>query len=88
VAVDTFQKRMSATFVGCPWRGPLVDATDSGFTKNNRYAAAFYYGGFSSAAFLIDATTTSYLISGVDVVLTGSGAATGNHLLAIMGMGG
>ena len=31
--VDTRQKRMSALFLDGPWRGPLVDATEAGFTQ-------------------------------------------------------
>jgi hypothetical protein len=65
-----------------------VDATETGFTKGNRFAAVYLYGGFSSAAFLIDAATTSYLLSGVDATLIDSGAAGNNHLLPMMGMGG
>ena len=45
MAVDTQQKRMSALNPGCPWRGPLVDASESGITQGNRQAAAFMYSG-------------------------------------------
>lgn len=45
MAIDTAQKRMSAINPACPWRGPLVDATESGFSATNRGAAAFLYGG-------------------------------------------
>lgn len=56
MAIDTAQKRMSAINPACPWRGPMVDATESGFGAGNRGAAAFQYsmlfeagGGGSSA---------------------------------------
>jgi hypothetical protein len=45
MAIDTKQKRMSALHPGSPWRGPLVDATESGFTQGNRQAAAGLYSG-------------------------------------------
>ena len=45
MAVDTVQKRMSAMNPACPWRGPLVDATESGFSKGNRQAADYAYSG-------------------------------------------
>ena len=45
MALDSAQKRMSAISPACPWRGPLVDATESGFSATNRGAAAFLYGG-------------------------------------------
>lgn len=48
MAVDTAQKRMSALHVGCPWRGPLVDATESGTTQGNRQAAAYLYSGIAA----------------------------------------
>lgn len=45
MAMDTRQKRMSAMHPASPWRGPMVDATESGFTQGNRQAAAFMYSG-------------------------------------------
>ncbi|HSG69802.1 MAG TPA: hypothetical protein VLA12_05275 [Planctomycetaceae bacterium] len=45
MAIDSKQKRMSAMNLACPWRGPVVDATESGTTQGNRQAAAFYYSG-------------------------------------------
>lgn len=50
MAVDTFQKRMSATHLSCPWRGPLVDATEVGFNVGNRQAADYMYSGIASGA--------------------------------------
>lgn len=46
MAIDTRQKRMSATHLSCPWRGPLVDATEAGFSADNRAAALYLYSGF------------------------------------------
>jgi len=43
--IDSRQKRMSALNLRAPWRGPLVDATESGFTQGNRQAANFLYSG-------------------------------------------
>lgn len=43
--IDSRQKRMSALNVRAPWRGPLVDAAESGFTQGNRQAADFMYSG-------------------------------------------
>lgn len=45
MAVDSRQKRMSAMNLMCPWRGPMVDATESGTTQGNRQAAAYLYSG-------------------------------------------
>ena len=45
MALDSVQKRMSALNPSCPWRGPLVDAAEAGFTEGNRAAAAFMYSG-------------------------------------------
>ena len=50
MALDSLQKRMSAMNLSCPWRGPLVDATEAGFTAGNRAAAVFLYSGISIAA--------------------------------------
>ena len=36
MALDDRQKRMSALNPSCPWRGPLVDAPEVGFTQGNR----------------------------------------------------
>lgn len=43
--IDSAQKRMSAMLPGMPFRGPLVDATESGFNQGNRQAATFQYSG-------------------------------------------
>ena len=43
--IDSRQKRMSALFVLQPWRGGLIDATETGFTQGNRQAGAFMYSG-------------------------------------------
>jgi len=43
--IDSRQKRMSALNLRAPWRGPLVDATEVGFTQGNRQAANFLYSG-------------------------------------------
>ena len=48
MAIDSRQKRMSVMNLGCPWRGPLVDATEAGFTQGNRQAAAFMYSGIAA----------------------------------------
>ena len=49
MAIDTVQKRMSALMPGLPFRGPLVDATESGFSKGNRQAADYHYSGIEAA---------------------------------------
>lgn len=43
--IDTLQKRMSAINPMSPWRGALVDATESGFNAGNRAAADYTYSG-------------------------------------------
>lgn len=48
MAVDTRQKRMSAVMVVLPWRGAMVDASQTGFTEGNRQAAAFCYSGIAA----------------------------------------
>ena len=50
MAIDSRQKRMSAMNLGCPWRGPLVDATEAGFTAGNRAAACWLYSGIAASA--------------------------------------
>ena len=50
MALDTVQKRMSAIMPGLPFRGPLVDATESGFSKGNRQAADYHYSGIEAAS--------------------------------------
>ena len=45
MAIDSKQKRMSAIMPGLSFRGPLVDAAESGFTQGNRQAAAYAYSG-------------------------------------------
>jgi len=49
MAIDSMQKRMSAIAPSSPWRGPLVDATESGFNVGNRQAADFMYSGISAS---------------------------------------
>jgi len=57
MALDTRQKRMSAMNVGSPWRGPMVDAAETGFEANNRAAALFLYSGlFATGAALYPTT--------------------------------
>lgn len=48
MALDTRQKRMSALHPASPWRGPMVDATETGFTAGNRQAADFLYSGIEA----------------------------------------
>lgn len=43
--IDSKQKRMSALHLASPWRGPLVDAPEAGFTQGNRQAADYLYSG-------------------------------------------
>lgn len=50
MAIDTRQKRMSAIAPRSSWRGPMVDATEAGFTQGNRQAANFMYSGILAAA--------------------------------------
>ena len=50
MAIDSMQKRMSAMHHASPWRGPMVDATETGFSAGNRQAAAFMYSGIASGA--------------------------------------
>ncbi len=45
MAIDSKQKRMSAIMVRLSFRGPLVDAAESGFTQGNRQASAHMYSG-------------------------------------------
>ncbi len=49
MALDSKQKRMSALNFSFPSRGPLVDATESGFNTGNRSATVFMYSGISAA---------------------------------------
>lgn len=44
------QRRMSAMNPGLPWRGPLVDAAEAGFTAGNRRAAMGAYSGAGTGA--------------------------------------
>jgi len=43
--ITSRQQRMSAMMLGLPFRGPLVDAAETGFTTGNRQAAAGMYSG-------------------------------------------
>jgi hypothetical protein len=45
MAIDSKLKRMSAINSGCPWRGPMVDASAAGFFQDSRRAAVFLYSG-------------------------------------------
>lgn len=56
MALDTRQKRMSAMNLACPWRGPLVNAPDPGFTQGNRQAADFMYSGILASGFISHST--------------------------------
>lgn len=49
MSLDTMQKRMSAMFIGSPWRGAPVRAEDPGFLAGNRQAAALLYSGINAA---------------------------------------
>lgn len=40
---------MAALNHGCPWRGPLVDASHAGFGEGNRMAAIYLYAASSDA---------------------------------------
>ena len=48
--IDSRQKRMSALHLASPWRGPLVDAPEAGFTQGNRQAADYMYSGILAAS--------------------------------------
>lgn len=54
MAFDTEQKRMSAMLPGMPFRGPLVDASEVGFTQGNRQAAAYMYSGVLATVLVFD----------------------------------
>ncbi len=47
LSIDDAQERMSAMNISLPFRGPLVDATEAGFSAGNRSAAAYMHGGSS-----------------------------------------
>ncbi len=55
--IDSRAKRMSAIFVGQPWRGPMVYAPDVGFGQAERQAAAFMYSGILAGAAVIPPAT-------------------------------
>ena len=48
--MDSKQKRMSAMHPAAPWRGPLVDASETGFNAGNRRAAMFLYSLISAVS--------------------------------------
>ena len=50
MALDSFQKRMSAGLVLMPFRGAMVDPTESGFSVGNRMAAIWSYASNFAAA--------------------------------------
>lgn len=56
MALDSAQKRMSAMNLDSPWRGPLVDATESSFTAGNRAAAVWLYSGLTGSAVVTPVT--------------------------------
>jgi hypothetical protein len=64
MAIDTKQKRMSALNPWSAWRGPLVDAPETGFTQGNRQAAAYGYSGIlasgGAAVMLMAMERTTY----------------------------
>lgn len=57
MAIDTRQKRMSAINLRAPWRGPLVDASVSGFSQGNRQAGAFMYSGILAGGAVVQPDT-------------------------------
>lgn len=67
MAIDTMQKRMSAMCPMCPWRGPLVDATEASFTQGNRQAANLAYSGVLAQA---PAAFRPAWASGSNIVIT------------------
>ena len=50
MALDSLQKRMSSVLVLMPFRGPMVDPTESGFGVGNRMAAIWSYASNFAAA--------------------------------------
>jgi len=62
MAIDSKQKRMSAINHACPWRGPLVDALEAGFSIGNRQAADYFYSGIESDAPILGATPEEQLL--------------------------
>lgn len=55
MALDTKQKRMAAMNPASPWRGPMVDAPETGTTQGNRQAMLFLCAGILAlAAIIID----------------------------------
>lgn len=58
--MNSRQKRMSAVNFTSPWRGPMVDASESGFASGNRMAAVFMY------AYGVAINSTSYAGKRVD----------------------
>lgn len=55
--MNTKQKRMSAIHIAEPWRGAMVDPTETGFTQGNRQAAAFMYSGIAAGGAVAPAAT-------------------------------
>lgn len=79
MAIDTAQKRMSAMFIGCPWRGPLVAAAEVGTTQGNRQAAAFLYSGILAGAAVIVADPIDIFFTAchlASALMTGSAFAS------------
>lgn len=69
MALDTLQKRMAAINVGCPWRGPLVDASETGTNTGNREAAVYLYSGIAASGtvllpFVLDINTRLWVYLG------------------------
>jgi len=54
MAIDSKQKRMSAIMPLMPFRGPLVDAIEVGFTQGNRQASIYMYSGILATVLVID----------------------------------
>ena len=69
MAIDSFQKRMSATNISCPWRGALVDATEAGFNVGNRAAAMYFYSGITPVAVTVIDEQKIIVGTGVDPIL-------------------
>lgn len=65
MALDSMQKRMSAMNPNSPWRGPMVDAAESGFTQGNRQAAAYLYSGIAASGSVATAIRRMLSLMGV-----------------------
>ncbi len=54
MAIDSKQKRMSAIMPLMPFRGPLVDAIEVGFTQGNRQASIYTYSAILATILVVD----------------------------------